>query len=172
MHDKKFYGLEHEIDGARIGDILVRGKKIRDYKPDEFNSVMECNLFAADLFVKVKVGDDLCHVIGQEFHDAFYANRSRMIKTDEAKGKLDRVHEMVQALFGKDAVYEVLMSFEYAHVGWEMDNDYSVIRHNGEIKYLGTNHGGACWCERTEIEGMLKDVEAQAADLRDALNFT
>lgn len=171
MPDNTFYGLDHQIDGVALGDFVVQGRPLRSFSPTEFADYEACIGFAKAFYDAVPVGDDLCHVMGQEFHDAYYKHRNGFIEREQAEIANERMLGLIRSVLVKDAKFELLDTLSIAHVGWEMDNDYAVIRHDGEIKYVGTDHGGPRLHDRAHMESLLKGIEEQAADLRGALTL-
>jgi hypothetical protein len=171
MPDNTVYGLEHQINGVALGDFLVLGRPLRSFSPTEFTDYTACIEFAQAFYDAVPVGDDFCHVMGQEFHDAYYEHRDAFIDREQKDIANERMLKLIRRVLNRNSEFELIKIISVAHVGWEMDNEYAVIRHDGEIKYVGTDHGGPRLHDRAFMEDLLKMVEAQATELRGALSL-
>lgn len=167
-----FYGLDHVMEsGTAIGDVLIRGRKLRDFQPDEFISYDDAVNWTMAVFDAIPLGNDLDQLISDDFRQAFYKHRNSFIHAEQRLKRAEEQKKLIHTLLGDLADYEVLGTIEVAHVGWEMDNHYTVVRHWGLVKYIGTDHGGARLFDRAHIEALLADVERQRTELQAALAF-
>ncbi len=167
LDDTAFYGLEHPIDGTPIGDILVRGRPIRSFAPDEFTSYDDAMEWAMAVFAVVPVGKDLEHIITPEFREAFYRHRNSFVVAETRDRDREAMQAAARSLFGEDA--EIMRVFKVAHMGWESDNLHALVRTRGTVKVLGTDHGGPREFTSDYLEGLLKGVREQEKGLVEAL---
>ena len=165
--DTVFYGLEHPVDGTPIGDILVRGRPIRSFAPDEFTSYDDAMDWAMAVFAVVPVGQDLQHIITPEFREAFYRHRNSFVDAETRDRDLEAMQAAARSVFGEDA--EVVQVFKVAHMGWESDNLHALVRTGGVVKVVGTDHGGPKAFTAAYLEGQLANVREQEKDLVAAL---
>jgi hypothetical protein len=167
LDDTTFYGLEHPVDGTPIGDILVRGRPIRSFAPDEFTSYEDTMEWAMAVFEAVPVGKDLEHIITPEFREAFYRHRNSFVDAETRDRDREAMQAAARSVFGEDA--EIVQVFRVAHMGWESDKLHAIVRTGGALKVVGTDHGGPKAFTAGYLEGLLEGVREQEKDLVEAL---
>lgn len=172
MPDNNFYGLEHFVDGSKIGDKIVLGRPLRSYTPTEFATYNECVEFEGRVYDAVSVGDALQHIISEEFGDAFYKHRNAFIQLDEDNRQRELLHARIKHLMGEHAPYTVLKTLTIAHTGWESDNQYALIRVGDTKHWVGTDHGSPKLYDEQHIRECLNELEEQTKAIRDALSLS
>lgn len=149
------FWLEGSDEGKALGDVLVNGRPVREWKVSDFaGDAEEMRNFESAVWASVATGDHLHEIFGQEFHDDFYSRRSRLTLNEQRHSRGAAMLERVSAHVGGRCKIKLIQLFQFPHIGWEMDNDYLLLDVDGVIRVFGTDHGRLCELDYADLARM------------------
>lgn len=165
------FWLDDTEEGKGVGDTLVLGRAIRDWRIEHFTGDRaEMVAFETALWDSTKFGNQLSDIFGDEFHQRFYDRRNALASAEQFEAKSDTMKARVAAFLGEAADIEVLHLFQIPHVGWESDNDYGIFAVNGVPRLFGTDHGAIRELDFADLQKLQTEITKTLAEIDKGLS--
>ncbi len=166
------FWLDHTEEGKLVGDTIVLGRAIRDWRIEHFaGDRAEMAAFETALWDSTKFGNQLSDIFGDDFHKQFYDRRNALAMAEQFEAKADSMKARVAAFVGEANDIEVLHLFQIPHVGWETDNDYGIFSINGVSRLFGTNHGVIEELDFADLQKLQKEISKTLMDIDKGLSI-